>query len=302
MQMFHEGLWSLLLLLTRHVARVARSDRTDVVGELRTAEEQVDELRVLCEAYTRSLEKCLHTHTTPDEKKLRKVPEYQAAETLKEALATLPPTDNPEHQDLLRTVVGRVVELQQALGMRQVEYEEHVEKQVLHPLTHLIKDDFPSVAKQKKQLKQGAKSGERSGQFTPIREISRPGKDSLGKSIEILANVGLDVDAAKTRWRALTTATAPGPTAKMDTYREELEDAETKLDQTRVRAWRGLGGCLTPPRLENFHFFWAPGPGEVSKFTSGAYIACRGSPLQPPGHHFGGGLLPEVQTRWMPPF
>lgn len=47
-----------------------RSDRTDVVGELRTAEEQVEELRSLCEAYTRSLEKCLHTHTTSDEKKL----------------------------------------------------------------------------------------------------------------------------------------------------------------------------------------------------------------------------------------
>lgn len=41
-----------------------------MVGELRTAEEQADELRLLCEAYTRSLEKCLHTHTMPDEKKL----------------------------------------------------------------------------------------------------------------------------------------------------------------------------------------------------------------------------------------
>lgn len=174
-----------------------RSDRTDVVGELRTAEEQVEELRLLCEAYTRSLEKCLHTHTTSDEKKLKKVPEYQAAETLKDVLICLPQVENAEHQDLLRSVVARVVEVQQAIGIDVVEYEDTLEKQVLGPLTHLIKDEFPSIAKQKKQLKQ----------------------------------VGLDVDAAKTRWR--NSQANPGPNAKMDTYREELEEAETKLDQTR---------------------------------------------------------------------
>ncbi|XP_063852297.1 rho GTPase-activating protein 44-like [Scylla paramamosain] len=174
-----------------------RSDRTDVVGELKTAEDQVEELRVLCEAYSRSLEKCLHTHTTPEEKKQKKVPEFQAAETLREALAQLPQTENADHQDLLRTVVRRVLELQQALGQNQVEFEGALEREVLGPLTHLIKDDFPSIAKQKKQLKQ----------------------------------VGLDVDAAKTRWK--NSQSNPGPNAKMDTYKEELEEAEAKLDQTK---------------------------------------------------------------------
>nr|XP_053630515.1 bargin-like [Cherax quadricarinatus] len=184
--------------ISRHLKYLKNlSDRTDVVGELRTAEEQVEELRLLCEAYTRSLEKCLHTHTTADEKKLRKVPEYQAAETLKETLSCLPPVENPEHQDLLRSVVARVVEVQQAMGLDVVEYEDALDKQILGPLAHLIKDEFPSIAKQKKQLKQ----------------------------------VGLDLDAAKTRWR--NSQANPSPNAKMDTYREELEEAEAKLDQAR---------------------------------------------------------------------
>lgn len=51
-------------------------------------------------------------------------------------------------------MVCQVVEVQQAMGMDVLDYEEQLQKQVLLPLTHLIKDEFPSIAKQKKQLKQ----------------------------------------------------------------------------------------------------------------------------------------------------
>ncbi|XP_047483759.1 SH3 domain-binding protein 1-like isoform X1 [Penaeus chinensis] len=189
-----------------------RSDRTDVVGELRTAEEQADELRLLCEAYTRSLEKCLHTHTMPDEKKLRKVPEYQVAEGLRESLNCLPSAENHEHKDLLRIVVERVVEVQQAMGLDVVEFEDQVEKQVLGPLLQLIKEDFPSISKQKKQLKQ----------------------------------FGLDLDAAKTRWR--NSQANPSQNTKMDLYREELEEAETKLDQARDSYACDIFGLLSRER------------------------------------------------------
>ncbi|XP_037787849.1 SH3 domain-binding protein 1-like isoform X2 [Penaeus monodon] len=189
-----------------------RSDRTDVVGELRTAEEQADELRLLCEAYTRSLEKCLHTHTMPDEKKLRKVPEYQVAEGLRESLNCLPSAENHEHKDLLRIVVERVVEVQQAMGLDVVEFEDQVEKQVLGPLLQLIKEDFPSISKQKKQLKQ----------------------------------FGLDLDAAKTRWR--NSQANPSQNTKMDLYREELEEAETKLDQARDSYACDIFGLLARER------------------------------------------------------
>ncbi|KAK7077521.1 hypothetical protein SK128_027517 [Halocaridina rubra] len=90
-----------------------------------------------------------------------------------------------------------MVEVQQALGMDVLEYEEKVEKQVLNPLVHILKEEFPSIAKQKKQLKQ----------------------------------VGLDLDAAKTRWRNYQAN--PNQNTKVDVYREELEEAESKLDQAR---------------------------------------------------------------------
>lgn len=51
-------------------------------------------------------------------------------------------------------MVERVVEVQQAMGLDVVEFEDQVEKQVLGPLLQLIKEDFPSISKQKKQLKQ----------------------------------------------------------------------------------------------------------------------------------------------------
>ncbi|XP_066972417.1 SH3 domain-binding protein 1-like isoform X1 [Macrobrachium rosenbergii] len=172
-----------------------RSDRTDVVGELRTAEEQAEELRLLVDACTKSLEKILHTHTVPEDKKLRKIPEYQAAEGLKEGLNTLPAST--DSNDLLRNILERVVEAQQALGMDMLDFEDQVEKQVLNPLSQIIKDEFPSIVKQKKQLKQ----------------------------------IGLDLDAAKTRLRSQLAN--PAQNTKIDTYREELEEAESKLDQAR---------------------------------------------------------------------
>ncbi|KAK4312324.1 hypothetical protein Pmani_016223 [Petrolisthes manimaculis] len=131
-----------------------RSDRTDAVGEqLRGVEERVDELRILSDSCKQALERSLHTHTIQDDKKLRKVPQYQTAEILKEGLNCLPVT-NDHDNTLYRTVVGRVVEVEQALGIDLVEYEEEVEKRVVAPLSTLIKDDIPSVTKQKKQLKQ----------------------------------------------------------------------------------------------------------------------------------------------------
>ncbi|XP_068235137.1 SH3 domain-binding protein 1-like isoform X1 [Palaemon carinicauda] len=172
-----------------------RSDRTDVVGELRTAEEQAEELRLLVDACNKSLEKILHTHTVPEDKKLRKIPEYQAAEGLKEGLNTLPASG--DNNDLLRNILERVVEAQQALGMDMLDFEDQVEKQVLNPLSQIIKDEFPSIVKQKKQLKQ----------------------------------IGLDLDAAKTRLRSQLAN--PTQNTKLDTYREELEEAESKLDQAR---------------------------------------------------------------------
>ena len=44
--------------------------------------------------------------------------------------------------------------LNTALGLEVVEYEEMVEKQVLEPLTKLLKEDFSHIAKQRKALKQ----------------------------------------------------------------------------------------------------------------------------------------------------
>ncbi|XP_076028758.1 SH3 domain-binding protein 1-like isoform X2 [Oratosquilla oratoria] len=128
-----------------------RSDKTDVVGDLRNAEEQVDELRCICEAYSRAIEKGLHSYQATDDKKLRKVPEYQLAETLKESLVS---TNDNEHSHLLRCLVEQLVEVQQALGMEMIDYEGKIEKQVLMPLHQILRDDFPNVAKQKKALKQ----------------------------------------------------------------------------------------------------------------------------------------------------
>nr|XP_045593105.1 rho GTPase-activating protein 44-like [Procambarus clarkii] len=149
-----------------------RSDRTDVVGELRTAEEQVEELRLLCEAYTRSLEKCLHTHSTADEKKL----------VSKEKSARVSSSRGTQRSTQLPSSGGEP----RPPGPTQCCHK-------IKKMHHGFKFYFSLF-------------------FCKLQ-------------------VGLDLDAAKTRWR--NSQANPGPNAKMDTYREELEEAETKLDQAR---------------------------------------------------------------------
>ncbi|CAL4233282.1 unnamed protein product, partial [Meganyctiphanes norvegica] len=135
----------------------------------------------------------------------RKVPEYQMAEILKEALKegakdqTISGTVNETtmHTNLLRCVVECVTEVEQAVGMEVIDYEEKVKADVLEPLQNIIKEDITSINKQKKNLKQ----------------------------------VGLDVDAARGKYRSAQSNPAQNP--KFDQIREELEEAESKLDQAR---------------------------------------------------------------------
>ena len=44
--------------------------------------------------------------------------------------------------------------LKTALGLEVAEHEENIERQILDPLLKLLKDDFSSITKQRKALKQ----------------------------------------------------------------------------------------------------------------------------------------------------
>ncbi|KAB7493924.1 Rho GTPase-activating protein 17 [Armadillidium nasatum] len=176
-----------------------RGDKTDVVGDLRDAEEYAEELRLLCEAFSRSLEKKLNTHQVTEEKKHRKVPENQVAEILKEALKEV--SQNHEEvteKPLLKTTIEEIVAVEQLIGKEVLDYEDQVMDEILVPIHKLLKDDFPSISKQKKALKQA----------------------------------GQDVDAAKARVRNSQSSSIAQPN-KVENYKEELEEAENKLEQMK---------------------------------------------------------------------
>uniref|UniRef100_A0A6A7G2R3 Rho GTPase-activating protein 44-like n=1 Tax=Hirondellea gigas TaxID=1518452 RepID=A0A6A7G2R3_9CRUS len=184
-----------------------RGERTDVARELRTAEYNAESLRLLCEALKTAVEKTLHLHNTPEEKRFRKVADSHGAETLKDALNQLSMSSYEQQQQqqqqmLLREVIVQAAECQQALSLEVLKYDDQILSDVLAPLTKILKEEFTNCAKLKKQLKQ----------------------------------VGQDLDNARSRYRNSLlsgNASLAQPNTKLDNYKEEMDDAEAKLEQAK---------------------------------------------------------------------
>ncbi|KAF2358512.1 Rho GTPase-activating protein domain [Trinorchestia longiramus] len=180
-----------------------RGERTDVVGELRTAEYQAEGLRLICDSLKAAIERTIVTHNTPEDKRMRKLIESNGSDILKDALYQLSSNVNADiatssQQLLLWEVIETAVECQQALNLEVLNHDALVEE-VLIDLNKLIKEDFANYAKMKKLLKQ----------------------------------YGQDLDTARSRYRNSTLQTSSTPSVKADTYKEEMDEAESRLEQCR---------------------------------------------------------------------
>ncbi|XP_018017154.1 rho GTPase-activating protein 44 [Hyalella azteca] len=181
-----------------------RGEKTDVVGELRDAENKADSLRVMCEALKSAIEKTLITHNTPEDKRMRKLTESNGSEILKDVLNQLSSSATQDsnmlsEQLLLWSMLEHTVECQQALNLEVLKHDEEIETNVLSHLNKLMKEDFASYSKMKKLLKQ----------------------------------YGQDLDTARSRYRSSAMPSSTAPSLKLESYKEEMDEAESKLEQFR---------------------------------------------------------------------
>ncbi|XP_020300532.1 rho GTPase-activating protein 44-like isoform X2 [Pseudomyrmex gracilis] len=107
--------------------------------------------------------------------------------------------ENAGEEGLMSFALVECGRVQMSLANETVEHEAKVEQYVAAPLQHILDTDVPSIVKHKRNL----------------------------------ARLILDMDSARTRYfQALKHSTGAGAT-KIDNLKEELEDAETKVEQCR---------------------------------------------------------------------
>lgn len=109
--------------------------------------------------------------------------------------------DNASDEGLLGFVLTKCGDTQIALANEAVEHEAKVEQFVVTPIQQILDTDVPNIVKHKRNL----------------------------------AKLILDMDSAKTRYMQAIKHSGNGGTGatKVDSLREELEEAETKVEQCR---------------------------------------------------------------------
>uniref|UniRef100_A0A8D8ZMI3 Rho GTPase-activating protein 17 n=1 Tax=Cacopsylla melanoneura TaxID=428564 RepID=A0A8D8ZMI3_9HEMI len=127
---------------------------------------------------------------------LKKSPEYQLGVTLHEILTT---AGKDIEDDLLRNIVQSCTNLELKLHEVCQTLEEGIEKDIIPNLNIIVDKDLSNVSKLKASLK---------------------------KFI-------LDKDSAKSRYHAALKSSSANGITKADSIREELEEAETKVEQCR---------------------------------------------------------------------
>ncbi|XP_044158847.1 rho GTPase-activating protein 17 isoform X2 [Bufo gargarizans] len=177
---------------------VGRAEKTEVLSDdLLTIEKRLDTVRFVCHNAHKKILGCLQVQPGTDpEKRYKKLPLMGVSQSLMEGCAQL--SDE--------TLVGKTLyscgDAEQRLAQELSQHEFQIEKDVLEPLNQLTEVDIPNVQKQRKQL----------------------------------AKLVLDMDSARGRYnQAVKSSSAnfqmqPG---KLDSLREEMEEAENKVEQCK---------------------------------------------------------------------
>ncbi|ESP03799.1 hypothetical protein LOTGIDRAFT_109936, partial [Lottia gigantea] len=178
------------------------SEKSEVLTEdLLTIEKRVDIVKQVCQNISKKLSSGLQAQGDTVEKRLKKLPETSLAHCLNEASALL----GTGTESLLGQICQLCGEAQNNLAREQLQYEINIEKDVLGPLQSIFDVDLPAILKARKHL----------------------------------TKTTLDMDSAKGRHTtAVRQSQLPGTnianaSAKVDQIKEELEEAESKVEYVK---------------------------------------------------------------------
>lgn len=175
----------------------SRAGKTEVLSDdLQAADKRVDFIRVACQSTGKKLAGSLlgqGQDASAREKRLKKNPEYLLGVCMLES-------GSCDEDYLLRHVVSECGKLEMCLANACVDHESKVEANVLTPLHQVCETDVPNIMKHKRNL----------------------------------AKLILDMDSARTRYQAaLKHSNSSTQGNKVESIRDELEEAETKVEQCR---------------------------------------------------------------------
>ncbi|XP_075231101.1 rho GTPase-activating protein 44-like isoform X2 [Lycorma delicatula] len=177
-------------------SRAGKSEKLS--DDLQAAEKRVEFIRTACQNTGKKLTSSLlgqGQDASAREKRLKKSPEYGLGLSMLECSSL-------DEDFLLRHVVSECGKLEMCLGNVYVDHEGRVEANVLTPLQQVCEVDVPNIMKHRRNL----------NKFTG------------------------DMESARTRYQtALKHSTSSGTTggSKLDSLKDELEEAEIKVEQCR---------------------------------------------------------------------
>ncbi|XP_015588654.1 rho GTPase-activating protein 44 isoform X2 [Cephus cinctus] len=174
----------------------SRAGRTEVLtDDLQAADKHVEEIRAALTGLSKRL-------GSPPNQTVAQDPAYKEKRLKKCPEYVLGQTmlENAAEEGLMSFALSECGRAQIALAQEAVEHEAKVEQYVAVPLHCILETDVPNILKHKRNL----------------------------------ARLTLDMDSARTRYQQASKHSAGGAGAtKVDSLREELEDAETKVEQCR---------------------------------------------------------------------
>ncbi|XP_078414610.1 rho GTPase-activating protein 17a isoform X2 [Cetorhinus maximus] len=176
---------------------VGRAEKTEVLSEdLLQIEKRMDTIRIISHNTYKRLAACLQVQQgTEVEKRYKKLPLMALSQSMQEGIVCL------GDDSLIVKLLETCGEAENKLAFELACYESQIERDILDPVNNLAEMEIPNIQKQRKQL----------------------------------AKLVLDWDSAKMRYNqahkaAFSGANFPAVAAKIDSLREEMDEAGNKVE------------------------------------------------------------------------
>uniref|UniRef100_A0A1A8NT72 Rho GTPase-activating protein 17 n=1 Tax=Nothobranchius rachovii TaxID=451742 RepID=A0A1A8NT72_9TELE len=174
---------------------VGRAEKTEVLSDdLLQIERRLELVRTVSHNTHKKLVSCLQGQLGSDtEKRHKKLPLTALSQSMQEGGGQL------GDESLIGKMMDLCGEAESRLASELMQHERQIEKEILEPLNQLAEVDIPNILKQRRQL----------------------------------AKLVLDYDSAKTRWYQATKSTNQAMASKVDSLKDEMDEALNKVEMCK---------------------------------------------------------------------
>uniref|UniRef100_A0A8C5G3Y6 Rho GTPase activating protein 17b n=1 Tax=Gouania willdenowi TaxID=441366 RepID=A0A8C5G3Y6_GOUWI len=174
---------------------VGRAEKTEVLSDdLLHIERRMEAVRLVSHNTHKKMVACLQGQLGTDtEKRHKKLPLTSLSQAMQEGAGQL------GDDSIIGKMMEECGEAESRLATELMHHEMQIERDILEPLNQLAEVEIPNILKQRKQL----------------------------------AKLVLDYDSAKTRWYQATKSSNQAMAAKVDSLKDEMDDALNKVEMCK---------------------------------------------------------------------